>query len=540
MIARTLVGLMAISSALALAAVSATGARAPSEQAPQEALVRLAAPVAATVEPAPTGRAALAATSSTTREVFYRARDASVAHRTWTDSAWSSVDSLGGRIIGPPAAAMAGDTLWVFGRGLDHALWAGSLSGDAWGGWQRVGGALTSGPAATGWTDGQVTVVVRGVDDTVSRVTWNGSGWSEWQELGGRTIGEPAVVATGATSALVAVTGTDTQVWTGVLDGGAWSGWTRVGGRTWNGPALARTPDTGTLEMAVRGTDDAVWVRGTTGGAWSGWRTIGGRVVDAPGLAAQVSGAVDVLARGVDLALWTRGFRAGSWGLWLRAWAVSATADPVPVDLAGVDWTTIATTNKVVALTFDAGANAAALPSILATLERKQVAATFFLTGNWARAHPTWATRIVAGGHIVGNHTMTHPYLTQLTDAQVRAEISQAETTIIRTNGADPRPLFRFPFGDRSSREITLANGLGYIPVRWTVDTLGWQGSDAGITTSTILQRVTNGLQPGEIVLMHLGSANDGSTLDADALPSMIDELRARGYGFVTMGALTG
>jgi hypothetical protein len=107
--------------------------------------------------------------------------------------------------------------------------------------------------------------------------------------------------------------------------------------------------------------------------------------------------------------------------------------------------------------------------------------------------------------------------------------------------GADPRPFFRFPFGERDARTIAAVNDLGYVAVRWTVDTLGWKGTSGGISTQTVTDRVLAGLQPGEIVLMHIGSnPDDGSTLDADALPLMIDRIRAAGYGFVTPDVLLG
>ena len=111
---------------------------------------------------------------------------------------------------------------------------------------------------------------------------------------------------------------------------------------------------------------------------------------------------------------------------------------------------------------------------------------------------------------------------------------------IAAVTGVDTRPLFRFPYGDSSPRTLALVNSLGFASIRWTVDTLGWEGASAGITRLSILRRVINGLQPGEIVLMHLGSSPDGSTLDADTLPRLISELRSRGYGFTTIDRFTG
>ena len=195
----------------------------------------------------------------------------------------------------------------------------------------------------------------------------------------------------------------------------------------------------------------------------------------------------------------------------------------------------------MVALTFDAGANAAGLPSIESTLRARNIRASFFLTGTWVHDFPAQANLIVQDGYVAGNHSMTHPYFTQLTDAQVTAQVQDAQQAILRANGAEARPLFRFPYGDVNSRVLADVNGLGYVAVRWTVDSLGWEGTSGGQTVQTVTDRVLAAAQPGEIVLMHLGSnPDDGTTLDAAALPAIISGLAARGYSFVTLQALTG
>jgi peptidoglycan-N-acetylglucosamine deacetylase len=207
--------------------------------------------------------------------------------------------------------------------------------------------------------------------------------------------------------------------------------------------------------------------------------------------------------------------------------------------LAGTDWTYIPTTRHVVALTFDAGANADAVSLILATLRREHVPATFFLTGTFARDYPAAARAIAAAGMRIGDHTISHPYLTHLSDAAVRREILGGAHRITAVTGANPAPLFRFPFGDADTRTIAIANRLGYVPVRWTVDTLGWEGTSGHISTAVVVSRVLAALRPGEIVLMHVGAnPDDHTTLDAGALPQVITELRARGYSFVTLDAL--
>jgi peptidoglycan/xylan/chitin deacetylase (PgdA/CDA1 family) len=174
----------------------------------------------------------------------------------------------------------------------------------------------------------------------------------------------------------------------------------------------------------------------------------------------------------------------------------------------------------------------------MATLAAKDVRATFFNTGSFADRYPDRVRAIAAAGHRQGNHSYSHPYFTKKTDAEIRSELARGEAAI-RARGGDPRPLFRFPYGDRNSRTIAAVNAAGYACVRWTVDTLGWKGTKEGITVQQIVDRVVSTARPGQIVLMHVGShPEDHSTLDADALPTVIDRLRAMGYGFVTLDAL--
>jgi peptidoglycan/xylan/chitin deacetylase (PgdA/CDA1 family) len=217
----------------------------------------------------------------------------------------------------------------------------------------------------------------------------------------------------------------------------------------------------------------------------------------------------------------------------------AATARPAPSGLGGRDWTGVKTSSKIVALTFDAGSNADGVASILSTLKAANVPATFFLTGNFVQSFPGKARDIVQAGERVGDHSVTHPKFTGLTDAQMRAQVLDAQRQIRSVTGSDPWPWFRFPYGDRNAHTIAVVNSAGFVPIRWTVDTLGWEGKK-GTTVAGIIKRVLDNLTPGEIVLMHCGSAPDGSTLDADALPTVIQDLTARGYSFVTLDAMLG
>ena len=218
------------------------------------------------------------------------------------------------------------------------------------------------------------------------------------------------------------------------------------------------------------------------------------------------------------------------------------TASPSPTSLPawllGQDVRLVPTTRKVVLLTFDGGGNADGLTKILATLDSKHMLGTFFLTGRWVQAYPARAQAIVAAGHVVGNHTMTHPHATELSDAELTAEVLDAARVIRTVAGVSPKPWFRFPYGERTSSDIRLLNSLGYVCVSWTVDTLGWLGTSRG-TAADVVQRVLDKLEPGLIVLMHLGSnPDDGTTFDADALGPLIDAIRARGYTFGTVTEL--
>jgi len=210
----------------------------------------------------------------------------------------------------------------------------------------------------------------------------------------------------------------------------------------------------------------------------------------------------------------------------------------IPQHLRGRDLEFIPTAQPIVALTFDAGANADGLISVLNTLATQRVAGTFFVTGSFADRYPNAIRAVAGGGHRLANHSYSHPYLTQKSDSQIRTDLARGEAAI-RALGADPRPLFRFPFGDRNSRTIAAVNSAGYVSVRWTVDTLGWKGTSEGMTAQRVIDRVLSTARPGQIVLMHVGShPEDRSTLDADALPTVINQLRARGYRFVTLDAL--
>ncbi|HET8979600.1 MAG TPA: polysaccharide deacetylase family protein [Solirubrobacteraceae bacterium] len=208
---------------------------------------------------------------------------------------------------------------------------------------------------------------------------------------------------------------------------------------------------------------------------------------------------------------------------------------PHPPLLLGQIPDRLPTHRHVVALTFDAGADNAGAPKILAALARAHAPATFFMTGRWADLYPQWARRIAAR-YPIGNHTFDHTNLLQLPPSGVSHEVDAAHAAITRATGRPPVRLFRFPYGASSAATLRLVNHLGYAAVGWTVDTLGWMGTSMGQSVDSVIARALGHLGPGEIILMHVGAnPTDHSTLDADALPAILRAIRARGYTFVTV-----
>ena len=191
------------------------------------------------------------------------------------------------------------------------------------------------------------------------------------------------------------------------------------------------------------------------------------------------------------------------------------------------DYTRLPTKNKVVGLTFDAAYDPAPLKDILAALREANAQATFFLTGEFVRDFPEWTKRIVAGGYPIGNHSYSHPDFTKLTDAAMRKEIDKTGAILIKLGAADPKPLFRAPYGALSKRVLSVLRGEGNVSVFWTIDTLDWKPER---TPAQIKATVLDKLQPGTIILMHVGSKQT-----AQVLPQLLKEIKARGYGYVNL-----
>jgi peptidoglycan/xylan/chitin deacetylase (PgdA/CDA1 family) len=194
--------------------------------------------------------------------------------------------------------------------------------------------------------------------------------------------------------------------------------------------------------------------------------------------------------------------------------------------------TSVNTTSKVVALTFDDGADGANTNKILDILAKNNVKATFFLTGSGANNHPQYIKNIAAKGHQLGNHSYTHPDFTKLTATQMKSELDRTEAKIKSITGKTTKPIFRAPFGAVNSAVLSGVGAAGYgYTIQWNIDTVDWKG----VTASQINTKVQANIKPGSIVLMHTGAGAPGTPL---ALPTMIAQLKAKGYKFVTVSQL--
>ena len=192
-----------------------------------------------------------------------------------------------------------------------------------------------------------------------------------------------------------------------------------------------------------------------------------------------------------------------------------------------------------VALTFDDGPNDTATPRLLEVLARYEVRATFFCMGKFARQEPALVREIVAAGHLLGNHTMTHPRLSLQPATRVRQELADCNALLEDIAGNAVR-YFRPPFGARRPVVLQLARELGLTPVMWNVTGYDWEpiGADGilrnlerGVARNQRRRRASN-------LLLHDGghSAMGIPRLDTVlAVERLLDAHRGSAMRFVTV-----
>ena len=185
--------------------------------------------------------------------------------------------------------------------------------------------------------------------------------------------------------------------------------------------------------------------------------------------------------------------------------------------------------DQSVALTIDAAWDADKTKSILDTLDRYGVKATFFLCGVWVDAYPEMVREIADRGHVIGNHSMTHPHMNRLTEDQIEKELTDLDNAVYQITGTHTT-LFRAPFGEYNDTVVRTVRRLGYEVVQWDVDSVDWK---EGRTEEQILKTIQSKLKAGSIVLCH----NNGYHIET-YLPKLIEQAQKEGYSFVTIPEL--
>uniref|UniRef100_UPI002A801F7D polysaccharide deacetylase family protein n=1 Tax=Streptomyces sp. CRN 30 TaxID=3075613 RepID=UPI002A801F7D len=178
---------------------------------------------------------------------------------------------------------------------------------------------------------------------------------------------------------------------------------------------------------------------------------------------------------------------------------------------------------RTMVLTFDDGPDPRYTPDILDTLAEYDVRATFFVCGEMAADNKDLLVRMADEGHVVGNHTWSHPLLTRLGRRKIRDEMERTADVIDRACGEPPR-WFRAPYGAWNRAAFQLGAELGMEPLAWTVDTLDWTTPG----TRTIVDRVEDGAAPGVVVLSH--DAGGDRSQSVRALRTYLPRLLDSGY----------
>jgi peptidoglycan/xylan/chitin deacetylase (PgdA/CDA1 family) len=188
---------------------------------------------------------------------------------------------------------------------------------------------------------------------------------------------------------------------------------------------------------------------------------------------------------------------------------------------------------KKVALTFDDSPDENNTGKVLEILKRYGVKASFFMIGSpMEDVNATAVKRASEEGHLVLNHSFTHPRLSTLPTEEVIRELNATSQRIYELTGKYPM-LMRPPYGSINRSTVDTINGLGYTAVLWSLDSLDWAIKDK----NAIVENVIANVRAGDIILMHSGRTNQSSV---EALPEIIEKLSDAGYTFVTVESMLG
>jgi peptidoglycan/xylan/chitin deacetylase (PgdA/CDA1 family) len=199
----------------------------------------------------------------------------------------------------------------------------------------------------------------------------------------------------------------------------------------------------------------------------------------------------------------------------------------------GETFTGLAPGSRQIALTYDDGPNDPHTQRLLEVLAKHNVHATFFLIGRYIKQQPQIPREIVQAGHVVGNHTFTHPLLIFKSEAEITQELTQCRDALQEAIGK-PSNLFRPPFGGRRPAVLRIARELGLNPVMWNITGYDWNAPPA----ERIEHKVSKQIRGGDVILLHdgghkqMGADRSQTVIATDHL---ITRYKVEGYEFVTI-----
>ena len=235
---------------------------------------------------------------------------------------------------------------------------------------------------------------------------------------------------------------------------------------------------------------------------------------------------------GLTLARQDQAVAAGNWGLSFPSEGQPPVGNATAEMLAKYNAHYLGdTAQKRIYLTFDAGYENGHTPSILDTLKKHQVPACFFVVGHYLESAPELIKRMVAEGHLVGNHTDTHPDMAAIGNREsFMKELTAVEQGYERITGQKMLPIYRPPRGVYSEQNLQMAAEAGYRTVFWSLAYVDWYVDDQP-TREQALEKLVGRIHPGAVVLLHSTSSTNAAVLD-----EVITKWKEMGY---TFGAVT-
>lgn len=224
----------------------------------------------------------------------------------------------------------------------------------------------------------------------------------------------------------------------------------------------------------------------------------------------------------------------GNWGLSFQTEGAAPIANASAEYLRQFDgYYAEDTTDKVIYLTFDAGYENGYTAKILDVLKKHQVPAAFFLVGNYIESSPQLVERMVKEGHVVGNHTYTHPDMSAIaTEEAFSEELCKLQDAYEELTGKKMKKYYRPPQGKYSEDNLAMAQDLGYKTIFWSLAYVDWYESDQP-TKEEAFEKLVPRIHPGAIVLLHSTSKTNAEILD-----ELLTKWEHMGYKFKSIEEL--